>query len=71
MKYTESRTDTAIPGRRPRNRDVPPCPLEMKFRGVVLTCDLQLADHKIHHDPDGLWWTGCSLHQHREEAGSG
>lgn len=46
-----------------RNRAVPPCDASVKYETplgtAVLTCNLKLADHGIHHDPGGLWWARC------------
>ena len=38
------------------------CSHTLKFGSMLLTCDLHLIVHKIHHDPVGLWWTECTLH---------
>jgi len=56
---------------RPRNRDAGPCRAVSAAHG--LGCDLVLAEHLVHHDPDGLWWAGCTLefHQHGKETSNG
>jgi hypothetical protein len=56
----------------PRNPDADACEEILEVRGDsgsgVLTCNLRLPFHKVHHDPRGWWWTQCTLtdHNHQE-----
>jgi len=53
----------------PRHAGDPAC--EETLRAGTLVCNLKLAHHTVHHDPDGFWWAACTMpgHGHGEDHG--